>query len=170
MKDFCRCQILHNIDSYLVKEDKLISMARVTVGADHAGFALKNQLVKTLTSLGHTVKDIGTHSEDKVDYPDFGAAVAKEVSVRKADFGVCVCGSGLGIAMAANKIPGVRAAPIHDTITARLAREHNDANVVCFGARLIDLETAKESLRVFCDTSFSGGRHASRVEKLEAII
>ena len=145
-------------------------MAQVAVGADHAGFALKNQLVEELISLGHKTYNIGTHSENRVDYPDFGVAVAEEVSTGRADFGVCVCGSGLGIAMAANKISGVRAAPIHNITTARLSREHNDANVICFGARLIDSETAKESLRIFCDTDFNGGRHAPRVEKLDAII
>ena len=123
-----------------------------------------------LAALGYEVIDLGTHSEDRVDYPDFGAAVAKEVADGQADFGVCVCGSGLGIAMAANKIPGVRAAPLHDATTARLAREHNDANVACFGARLIDPETAKEVLQVFCATDFEGGRHAPRVQKLDALI
>lgn len=123
-----------------------------------------------LAALGYEVNDLGTHSEDRVDYPDFGAAVAKEVAEGRADLGVCVCGSGLGIAMAANKIPGVRAAPLHDATTARLAREHNDANVACFGARLIDPETAKEVLQVFCATDFEGGRHAPRVQKLDALI
>lgn len=123
-----------------------------------------------LATLGHEVNDLGTYSEDRVDYPDFGAAVAIEVADDRADFGVCVCGSGLGIAMAANKISGVRAAPLHDATTARLAREHNDANVACFGARLIDPETAKEALQVFCATYFEGGRHAPRVQKLDALI
>lgn len=145
-------------------------MARVAIGSDHAGFALKGELAEMLAALGYEVIDLGTHSEDRVDYPDFGAAVAKEVADGQADFGVCVCGSGLGIAMAANKIPGVRAAPLHDATTARLAREHNDANVACFGARLIDPETAKEVLQVFCATDFEGGRHAPRVQKLDALI
>ena len=145
-------------------------MARVAIGSDHAGFALKGELAEMLAALGYEVIDLGTHSEDRVDYPDFGAAVAKEVADGQADFGVCVCGSGLGIAMAANKIPGVRAAPLHDATTARLAREHNDANVACFGARLIDPETAKEVLQVFCATDFEGGRHAPRVQKLNALI
>lgn len=123
-----------------------------------------------LAALGYEVIDLGTYSEDRVDYPDFGAAVAKEVANGQADLGVCVCGSGLGIAMAANKIPGVRAAPLHDATTACLAREHNDANVACFGARLIDPETAKEALQVFCATDFEGGRHAPRVQKLNALI
>ena len=145
-------------------------MARVAIGSDHAGFALKGELAEMLAALGYEVNDLGTHSEDRVDYPDFGAAVAKEVAEGRADLGVCVCGSGLGIAMAANKIPGVRAAPLHDATTARLAREHNDANVACFGARLIDPETAKEVLQVFCATDFEGGRHAPRVQKLDALI
>ena len=145
-------------------------MARVAIGSDHAGFALKDELAEMLAALGYEVIDLGTYSEDRVDYPDFGAAVAKEVANGQADLGVCVCGSGLGIAMAANKIPGVRAAPLHDATTACLAREHNDANVACFGARLIDPETAKEALQVFCATDFEGGRHAPRVQKLNALI
>ena len=145
-------------------------MARVAIGSDHAGFALKGELAEMLAALGYEVIDLGTYSEERVDYPDFGAAVATEVAEGRADFGVCVCGSGLGIAMAANKIPGVRAAPLHDATTACLAREHNDANVACFGARLIDPETAKEALQVFCATDFEGGRHAPRVQKLNALI
>ena len=145
-------------------------MARVAIGSDHAGFALKGELAEMLATLGYEVDDLGTHSEDRVDYPDFGAAVAAEVADGRADLGVCVCGSGLGIAMAANKIAGVRAAPLHDATTARLAREHNDANVACFGARLIGSETAKEALQVFCATDFQGGRHAPRVQKLNDLI
>ena len=142
----------------------------MAVGSDHAGFALKGELAEMLATLGHEVSDLGTHSEDRVDYPDFGAAVAAEVADGRADLGVCVCGSGLGIAMAANKIAGVRAAPLYDATTARLAREHNDANVACFGARLIGSETAKEALQVFCATDFQGGRHARRVQKLDSLI
>ena len=145
-------------------------MARVAIGADHAGFALKGELAEMLLTLGYEVIDFGTDSEERVDYPDFGVAVATEVADGRADFGVCVCGSGLGIAMAANKISGVRAAPLHDVTSARLAREHNDANVACFGARLIDSETAKEALQVFCATDFQGGRHARRVQKLDSLI
>lgn len=145
-------------------------MARVAIGSDHAGFALKGELAELLTTLGYEVNDLGTYSEARVDYPDFGAAVAAEVVGGRADFGVCVCGSGLGIAMAANKTPGVRAAPLHDATYARLAREHNDANVACFGARLIGPETAKEALLVFCATDFQGGRHTPRVQKLDALI
>ena len=145
-------------------------MTRVAIGADHAGFALKDELAEMLLTLGYEVDDLGTYSEDRVDYPDFGAAVAAEVAEGRADFGVGVCGSGLGIAMAANKIPGVRAAPLCDATTARLAREHNDANVACFGARLISSETAKEALQVFCATDFQDGRHARRVQKLDSLI
>lgn len=145
-------------------------MARVAIGSDHAGFTLKGKLAEQLVADGYEVNDIGTHSEDRVDYPDFGAAVATEIADGRADFGVCVCGSGLGIAMAANKIAGVRAAPIHDANTARLAREHNNATVACFGARLISDEIASEALRIFLDTDFQGGRHTSRVQKLDALI
>ena len=142
----------------------------MAIGSDHAGFALKGELAEMLMTLGYEVDDLGTDSEERVDYPDFGAAVAIEVAEGRADFGVCVCGSGLGIAMAANKTAGVRAAPLHDATTARLAREHNDANVACFGARLIGSETAKEALQIFCATDFQGGRHAPRVQKLNDLI
>ena len=119
--------------------------------------------------MGHDVTDLGTHDEDRVDYPDFGAAVGRAVSAGEADLGVCVCGSGIGIAMAANKIAGVRAANVFDATSAALAREHNDANVVCFGQRLIDDGTALDALDAFLEASFEGGRHVGRVAKLDAL-
>src|SRR5512138_1648159 len=131
----------------------------IAIGADHAGYALKNDLADHLRANGHEVTDLGTHSEERVDYPDFGAAVGREVASGRAELGVCVCGSGIGIAIAANKISGVRAATVHDVTSAHLAREHNDANVVCFGERLIGYEVARESLDAFLNASFAGGRH-----------
>jgi ribose 5-phosphate isomerase B len=143
---------------------------RIAVGSDHAGFSLKQQLVESLTADGHDVVDLGTHSTDRVDYPDYGAAVGRAVAAGEARFGVCVCGSGIGIAMAANKVPGVRAATVHDVTSAHLAREHNDANVVCLGERLTGPEVAKEAVHAFLAASFEGGRHAARVAKLDALL
>lgn len=142
---------------------------RVATGSDHAGFRLKRLLAGRLAERGHRVEDLGTHGEDRVDYPDFGAAVGRAVARGEADLGVCVCGSGTGIAMAANKIAGVRAANLYDTASAELARQHNDANVVCFGQRLVDDATALAALDAFLDASFEGGRHGPRVAKLDAL-
>lgn len=143
-------------------------MSTVAVGSDHAGFNLKVQLADLLVQLGHEVLDMGTNDTARVDYPDYGAKVAHQVASGKAEFGVCVCGSGLGMAMAANRVNGVRAAPLHDVTSARLARQHNNANVACFGERLIGAETAREALQVFCSTKFEGGRHEARVIKLDS--
>ena len=142
---------------------------RVATGSDHAGFRLKRLLADRLAERGHEVEDLGTHGEDRVDYPDYGAAVGRAVARGEADLGVCVCGSGIGIAMAANKIAGVRAANLYDTASAELARRHNDANVVCFGQRLVDDATALAALDAFLDASFEGGRHGPRVAKLDAL-
>ncbi len=142
---------------------------RVATGSDHAGYRLKKVLAERLAERGHEVVDLGTHSEDRVDYPDYGAAVGRAVAAGEADLGICVCGSGIGIAMAANKVSGVRAAVVHDSVSGALARQHNDANVVCFGQRLIDDGTALGALDAFLDASFEGGRHAGRVAKLDSL-
>ncbi|MCY4630728.1 MAG: ribose 5-phosphate isomerase B [bacterium] len=142
---------------------------RVATGSDHAGYHLKELIAERLAERGHEVVDLGAHSEDRVDYPDYGAAVGRAVAGGGADLGVCVCGSGIGIAMAANKISGIRAAVVHDATSAALARQHNDANVVCFGQRLIDGGTALVALDAFLDASFEGGRHTGRVAKLDAL-
>lgn len=144
-------------------------MARIVVGADHAGFRLKDALAAHLRTSGHEIIDVGTNSPQSVDYPDFGAAVARAVASGAAELGMACCGSGLGIAMAANKVHGARAATCHDVTSARLARLHNDANVICFGERLIGQEVAREALDVFVATSFEGGRHEGRVSKLAAL-
>ena len=144
-------------------------MSRIAVGSDHAGFHLKQRLAEELRGLGHEVLDLGTDSTDRVDYPDFGEAVGRAVVDGEADAGVCVCGSGMGIAMAANKVAGVRAATVHDALSAGLARQHNDANVICMGERLIAEEAAVEALRAWLDAEFEGGRHEGRVAKLGAI-
>jgi ribose 5-phosphate isomerase B len=138
----------------------------IAVASDHAGFDLKEILKRDLQEAGLEVLDLGTNSTQSVDYPDFGTAMADAVASGKAERGVLVCGTGIGISMAANRNPKVRAAVVHDVTSARLSRLHNDANVVAFGQRLIGTETAREALKVFLDTKFEGGRHANRVAKL----
>ncbi|MDZ4167688.1 MAG: ribose 5-phosphate isomerase B [Coriobacteriia bacterium] len=142
---------------------------RIHIGADHAGFELKERVRQTLDDLGHEVVDVGTHGEESVDYPDYAAAVAHAVADGEADFGVLVCGTGLGMAIAANKVPGVRAVQISDPGMARMARLHNDANVVTLPGRHIGPEVAAEIVRAFVGTAFEGGRHQRRVDKIGAI-
>lgn len=156
---------------WLISRDGLISRVEmnklsIAVASDHAGYDLKSALKQELEAMGHEIVDLGTHSRDSVDYPDFGYAVALALREGKADRGVLVCGSGVGISIAANRYPEVRAALIHDPLGARLARQHNDANVICFGGRVIEVGVAGECLRVFLETQFDGGRHNTRVEKL----
>lgn len=145
------------------------TVGTVAVGADHAGIALKAELVEHLGARGIEVLDLGTHGPDRVDYPDFGAAVGRAVAEGRAELGIAVCGSGLGICMAANKVAGVRAAAVHDTTSARLSRQHNDANVICLGERLTGPEVAKDAVDAWLDAEFEGGRHAGRVAKLDAL-
>lgn len=140
---------------------------RIAVGSDHAGFAMKESLAQRLRDLGHDVVDCGTYSPERVDYPDFGAAVGRAVASGGAEGGVCVCGSGIGIGMAANKIAGVRAATVWDATSARLAREHNNANVICIGERLVGPEVAAAALKAWLDSDFDGGRHVARVKKID---
>ena len=140
--------------------------ATIAVASDHAGFDLKEILKRDLQEAGFAVLDLGTNSGAAVDYPDFGKAAADAIATGRAKLGVIVCGTGIGISIAANRNPKVRAALAHDVTSARLSREHNDANVIAFGARLIGPETAREALRVFLDTEWAGGRHAARVAKL----
>ncbi len=139
---------------------------RIAIGSDHAGFALKEILRAWLAEQDHEVLDLGTHSDERVDYPHFGAAVGRAVASGEVDLGVAVCGSGQGICMAANKIPGVRGGVIRDEQDAEMTRRHNDANVACFGERVTDAPTAIRALEVFLTTGFDGGRHEVRVEML----
>lgn len=139
---------------------------RVAIGSDHAGYEAKELAKRELAACGVEVLDKGADSLDSVDYPDFGAAVGRAVAEGEVERGVLVCGSGIGISMAANKVPGVRAALCWNEETARLAREHNDANILCFGARFIEPALAARMLRVFLETDFAGGRHQQRVDKL----
>ena len=143
-----------------------MSAKPIAIACDHAGFALKNELQQQLSDMGHEVLDLGTNSEDSVDYPDFGFAMAQAIRDGRAEQGVLVCGSGIGISIAANRYPEVRAALIHDALGARMCRQHNDANVICFGGRMIGIETAKDCLKLFLETEFEGGRHGRRVNKL----
>lgn len=138
----------------------------IAVAADHAGFDLKEILKRDLQEAGFAVLDLGTNSTVSVDYPDFGKAMAEVIASGKAERGVLVCGTGIGISIAANRNSKVRAALVHDVTSARLSREHNDANVVAFGQRLIGVETARDALKAFLNTQFAGGRHAGRVAKL----
>jgi ribose 5-phosphate isomerase B len=143
---------------------------KIALGADHAGFELKALLVATLEEWGHDVIDLGTNNgSDSVDYPDFGAAVGHRVADGDADLGVAVCGSGIGISIAANKIPGIRAALVHDATSARLAREHNHANVLCMGASLIGPPVAQDALAAWLGADLGGGRHLARIEKLSQL-
>src|SRR5262244_3581654 len=131
-------------------------MLSVALGADHAGWELKEALKSWLMEGGYQVLDFGTHSPDSVDYPDYAAQVGEAVAVGKVDRGILVCGTGIGMAMAANKVPGVRAAACFDTFTGRMSREHNDANVLCLGARLTGRELALEILSLWVDAPFAG--------------
>jgi ribose 5-phosphate isomerase B len=139
---------------------------RIAIGSDHAGFHLKRALIEHLEKSGHDVIDCGATSDERVDYPEFGAAVGRTVISGEAERGVAICGSGIGICMAANKVPHVRAGVAYDSETAKLMREHNDAQVICFGERLTDAKTAIAALDVFLATEFAGGRHQGRVEQL----
>jgi ribose 5-phosphate isomerase B len=138
----------------------------ISIGSDHAGYAYKEELKSMLSALGHDVIDVGTESEDSVDYPDYGTAAAALVRDDKADYAVLICGSGIGISIAANKLQGIRAANCTSVEMAQLARQHNNANVVAVGQRLVSLELAKEIVSAFLSTPFEGGRHQRRVDKL----
>lgn len=139
---------------------------RVAVGADHAGFHVKEAIKTYLESVGHAITDAGTWSEELVDYPEYAKKVAESVARGEADLGILCDGTGLGMAMAANKVPGIRAAAVNDLITARAAREHHDANVISIGGRLVASEQAVEIVRAFLAATFKGGRHQRRNEKI----
>ncbi|BBE34606.1 ribose 5-phosphate isomerase B [Sphingosinicella microcystinivorans] len=143
-------------------------MSVIAIGSDHAGYALKSAVADWLTAAGHDVLDLGAHGTDSVDYPDFGRAVGEAVASGKAEKGVVVCGSGIGISIAANRVKGARAALCMNGLMARLSRQHNDANVLALGERLIGIETARDCLHEFLNTPFEGGRHQKRVDKLSA--
>lgn len=139
---------------------------KIAIGADHAGWELKEAIKRLLEKLGHQIQDLGTLDEASVDYPDFGIKVACAVAEGQADRGILVCGTGIGMSMVANKHPGIRAALCHDLYTARLSREHNDANILVLGGRVIGKGLALEMVKVWLETEFLGGRHAARLEKI----
>lgn len=139
---------------------------KIVIASDHAGFNLKSVLRDDLEAAGHDVTDLGTHSTESVDYPDFGYAVAHAIANGEAERGVLVCGTGIGISIAANRIPEARAALITDATAAKLCREHNDANIICFGERTTGVEVARDCLKTFLSTDFAGDRHLRRVNKL----
>lgn len=139
---------------------------KIALAADHAGVQAKQRLVALLRSAGHDVADLGTQGEASVDYPDYARAVAREVASGRAERGILVCGTGIGMSIAANKVAGVRAAKCSDPQEARLSRAHNDANVLCLGARTTDASVLEDMVREFLATPFEGGRHARRVDKL----
>lgn len=140
---------------------------RIAVGADHAGVALKDEIARVLRERGVDVEDLGTRGTDSVDYPDFAHAAASRVLDGRATFAVLVCGTGIGMSMAANRHPGVRSVVCSDTFSARMARAHNDANVLCVGARVVGVGLALDIVDAFLGASFEGGRHAKRVQKIE---
>ena len=142
---------------------------RLVCGSDHAGLRLKEELKKHLEEKGITVYDVGTHSNESCDYPDYAVQVARAVARHEADFGLLVCGTGIGMAITANKIAGVRAASVSDTFSAHASREHNDANVLCIGERVVGLGLAKDILDAFLGGQFQGGRHVGRVAKINAL-
>jgi ribose 5-phosphate isomerase B len=139
---------------------------KIAMGSDHRGFDAKRHLASLLQGLGHELLDFGPQGRDSVDYPDYALPVARAVSEGRAERGVLVDGTGIGMCIAANKVRGVRAAPCHDTITAEMSRRHNDANVLCLSADLLSEELMERMVRIWLDTAFEGGRHARRVEKI----
>ena len=142
---------------------------KLVIGADHGGFQLKQVLIPELQKLGHEVADVGTHTADSVDYPDIGADLARRVAEGEFARGILVCGTGVGMSIAANKVPGVRAACVSDTFSAKMARAHNDANVLCIGERVVGAGLATELVKAFLATEFESGRHERRVDKIRQL-
>jgi ribose 5-phosphate isomerase B len=138
----------------------------IAIASDHAGFALKAELAADLAAQGHEVLDLGPHDDGRVDYPDYGRALGEALASGRADRGIAICGSGIGISIAANRVASVRCALVTSGLMARLARQHNDANCIALGSRIIGPETARDCVAEFLNTPFEGGRHAGRVAKL----
>jgi len=142
---------------------------KIALGADHAGYLLKDHIRQYVTARGHQVIDEGTNASDSVDYPDFALKVAESVAAGRAECGILVCGSGIGMAITANKVPGIRAANISSEYEAQMSREHNNLNVLTLGARILDESGATQIVQVWLDTPFSGGRHSGRLDKIHEI-
>jgi ribose 5-phosphate isomerase B len=143
---------------------------KIALAADHAGFALKRDLAEWLRESGHDVLDLGTNSEESVDYPEYGAKLARAIASGEAERGIAVCGSGIGISIAVNRNPACRCARVDDPLSARLSREHNDANCLALGGRLIGGDMARACVTAFLGTDFAGGRHQRRVDELSALM
>jgi len=143
---------------------------RIALAADHAGYLLKDELAAWLREKGHDVSDLGTNGPESVDYPEFGAKLARFIAAGNADRGIAICGSGIGISIAVNREPACRCARVDEPLSAQLSREHNDANVLAFGARLIGSDMAKACVLAFLDTDFAGGRHQRRVNELSNLL
>ena len=139
---------------------------RIAIASDHAGFGQKELLIEYLQQLGHEVVDLGPQNEERVDYPDFADKVARSVASKDAERGVLICGTGIGMALTADKFPGIRASVIQTPQVAHLVREHNDGNVLCISGRFVDLDTNKKIIDEFLNTKFAGGRHTGRVNKI----
>lgn len=143
---------------------------RIALAADHAGYLLKDELTQWLREAGHEVTDLGTNGPESVDYPQFGERLANEIASGRAERGIAICGSGIGISIAVNRNPACRCARVDEPLSATLAREHNDANVLAFGARLIGGDMAKDIVLAFLNTQFAGGRHQRRVDQLSHLL
>ena len=143
-----------------------MSIMKIAIGSDHRGYEAKRRLAPFLASLGHEVLDVGTDVAESCDYPDFALQVGSRVSKEEVDRGILVCGTSIGMCIAANKVKGVRAAPCHDSITAEMSRRHNDANVLCLSADLLGGELIERMVRIWLETEFEGGRHARRIDKI----
>ncbi|ATC24742.1 ribose 5-phosphate isomerase B [Caulobacter vibrioides] len=143
-------------------------MARIAIASDHAGFQLKTELTTWLEAGGHEVTDLGPSTGERVDYSDYGYDLAEHIALGQSQYGIAICGSGIGISIAVNRHPGCRCALVSEPVAARLSREHNDANVIALGARLVEVDTAKACVQAFLTTDFARGRHVLRVEKLGA--
>jgi ribose 5-phosphate isomerase B len=142
---------------------------RIAVGSDHRGFTIKEKIIELLKRLQHEVIDVGTYTSESCDYPDIASHVASKVSQGDVDRGILICGTGIGMCIAANKFPGVRAAPCHDDLTAEMSRRHNDLNVMCLSADMLGEKLIDRMLEIWLKTQFEGGRHARRVEKISEI-
>ena len=145
-----------------------MNVKKFYIATDHAGYALKAYVKDFVTELGHEIIDLGPESADRVDYPDFAKKCADAVIADEGSFGILICGTGIGISISANKVAGIRAALCHDTYTATLTRQHNDANILCFGERVVGKGVIGDMIKAFINTDFEGGRHTGRVAKIEA--
>lgn len=139
---------------------------KIAIGNDHAAVEMKREIAAYLQELGYEVMDYGTNSSESCNYPEYGEKVGRAVAEKTADCGVLICGTGVGISLAANKVPGVRAAVCSETTTARLVKQHNNANIIAFGARIVGIETAKDIVKAYLDAEFLGGRHQKRVDMI----